>query len=145
MTSAPAIRFIVLLLPSLLVGGACGDDDSARVTEVTDAATSTTAAAVGSASTELQASWRTTLDTGEAVTLLLRADSYRITRGPASGTGKIAVDGDVITFSNSILCDGIGTYQWSLEGDMLTLTLTGGDPCSGRTEVLAGQTFVRSP
>jgi hypothetical protein len=142
MTSAPAIRFIVLLLPSLLVGGACGDDDSAGVTDV---ATSTTAAAVGSASTELEARWRTTLDNGEAVTLLLRVDSYRIARGLASGTGKIAVDGDVITFSNSNLCDGIGTYRWSLEGDMLTLTLTGGDPCRGRTEVLAGQTFVRSP
>jgi hypothetical protein len=74
----------------------------------------------------------------------LRVDSYRITRGPDSGTGKIAVDGDVITFSNSNLCDGNGTYQWSLEGDMLALTLTGADPCSGRTEVLAGQTFVRS-
>ena len=58
---------------------------------------------------------------------------------------EIAVDGDVITFSNSNLCDGIGTYQWSLEGDMLTLTLTGADPCSGRTDVLAAQTFVRSP
>jgi hypothetical protein len=48
------------------------------------------------------------------------------------------------TRRHSNLCDGIGTYQWSVEGDMLTLTLTGADPCSGRTDVLAGQTFVRS-
>ena len=78
------------------------------------------------------------------MTLLLRVDSYGITRGPASGSGKIAVDGDVITFSNSNLCDGIGTYRWLLQKDVLTLTSTGADPCRGRSEVLAGQTFVRA-
>jgi hypothetical protein len=141
MTPPRAIPFVVPLLVALLAGGACGDDDARNAP---NAAPSTTAAAAGSTPTELHTGWQTTLDNGESVTLRLRADSYQITRGPASGSGRVDVEGDIMTFSNSNLCDGIGTYRWLLQNDILTLTSTRADPCSGRSEVLAGQTFVRA-
>ena len=142
MTSPRAIPFVVSLLVALLAGGACGGDDDAGIAP--DAAPSTTAAVARSMPTELHAGWQTTLDNGESVTLRLRADSYQITRGADSGSGRVDVEGDIMTFSNSNLCDGIGTYRWLLQNDILTLTSTGADPCSGRSEALAAQTFVRA-
>jgi hypothetical protein len=141
MTPPRAIPFVIPLLVALLAGGACGNDDAG--TEP-DAAPSTTAAAARSIPKELHAGWQTTLDNGESVTLRLTADSYQITRGPNSGSGRVDVEGDIMTFANSNLCAGIGTYRWLLQNDILTLTSTGADPCNGRSEVLAGQTFVRA-
>jgi hypothetical protein len=92
----------------------------------------------------LEGVWRTDLGNGDRVQLTLRGTDYGITRGGNSGSGDISVEGDLITFSGSNLCDGVGVYQWAVEGDSLTFTPTpSGDPCSGRRPVLDGVTYTR--
>lgn len=112
-------------------------------TSTAESTTSTTAAA-DAAPPEMEGTWRTDLGNGDRVALTLRGTSYQISRGGNSGTGDISVDGDLIVFSGSSLCDGVGTYQWSVEGESLTFTPTeSGDPCSGRLPVLNGVTYSR--
>jgi hypothetical protein len=110
----------------------------------TQAPITTTTAAADAAPPEMEGTWRTDLGNGDRVTLTLRGTDYIIQRGGNSGNGDISVDGDLIIFSGSSLCDGVGTYQWSVEGDSLTLTPTeSGDPCGGRLPVLDGVTYTR--
>lgn len=92
----------------------------------------------------MEGTWRTDLGDGDRVTLSLRGTTYTITRGANSGNGDISVEGDTIVFSGSNLCDGVGTYQWSVEGESLTFSAADpGDPCSGRRPVLDGVTYNR--
>lgn len=94
---------------------------------------------------ELVATWRTQLTGGEQLTLTLGEQSYRIARGPNTGSGNISVRGDRIEFSGSPLCEGTGTYRWALDGDSLTFSMVGTpDPCGG-VRVLDGQRYVRLP
>jgi hypothetical protein len=102
-------------------------------------------AAPATAPADLIGSWSTTLDGGDKLTLTLTDKSYRLTRGPNSGSGRIAVQGDEIVFSGSNLCDGTGTYHWAIDGDSLTFSAFGpADPCGG-TRVLDGQVYLRVP
>lgn len=111
---------------------------------ITAAPATTTTAAADAAPPELEGVWQTDLGNGDRVQLNLRGNDYIITRGPNSGSGDISVDGGLIVFSGSNLCSGVGTYQWSVEGDSLTFTPTeSGDPCSGRRPVLDGVTYTR--
>lgn len=104
----------------------------------------TTTTAADAAPPEMEGVWRTDLGNNDRVQLNLRGNDYIITRGPNSGSGDISVDGDLITFSGSTLCNGVGTYQWTVEGDSLTFTADdSGDPCSGRRPVLDGVTYTR--
>lgn len=57
--------------------------------------------------------------------------------------GDIKVVGGTIIFSGSNICDGTGTYRWSIESEALTFTASDGDPCPGRSEVLDGVTYTR--
>jgi hypothetical protein len=114
---------------------------SAQTTEPSLAATGPGATAPA----ELVGSWVTKLDSGDKLTLTLSDKSYRLTRGPNSGSGRISVRGDEIEFSGSNLCDGTGTYHWSISGNSLTFKAFGpADPCGG-TRVLDGQVYVRVP
>ena len=97
---------------------------------------------------EFSGTWRVDLATGDEVmdrvSLRLSGNGYTINRGPNSGGGSVSVEGDTITFSNSALCSGIGSYKWVIEGDSLTFTDTEAvDPCGGRREVLNGITYSR--
>jgi hypothetical protein len=106
--------------------------------------TTSTTAAADAAPPELEGTWRTDLGNSDRVALTLRGTSYQISRGGNSGTGDISVEGDTIVFSGSSLCDGVGTYQWSIEGEALTFTAgDAGDPCGGRRPVLDGVTYTR--
>jgi hypothetical protein len=148
-------RRVAVVVALVLVAG-CGGTPSSLTTEPTSQPTSepsiaatasaeTEPSSVDSAPAELVGSWRTTLDSGDELTLTLRDKAYRITRGPNSGRGQIAVQGDEITFSGSNLCDGTGTYRWSIDGDRLAFTAVGpADPCGG-TRVLDGQDYLRVP
>lgn len=102
-------------------------------------------APAATAPAELVGSWSTTLDSGDKLTLTLSDTSYRLTRGPNSGSGRISVRGEEIEFSGSNLCDGAGTYHWSIDGDSLLFTSFGpADPCGG-VRVLDGQVYLRVP
>lgn len=99
---------------------------------------------VGSAPAELQGVWVTVLGgTGDRVTLTLNANRYEISRPPNAASGAIAVQGDQIQFSQSTVCNGIGTYTWSVRGSTLSFTVAS-EGCPGRGEVLIGQTYTRS-
>ena len=60
---------------------------------------------------------------------------------PWPGSGRVTIDGDEIEFHGSDLCEGSGIYTWVVEGDTLTFTMVGTDPCSGRSEVLVPGSF----
>lgn len=90
---------------------------------------------------DLTGDWETTLDNGQSVVLTLRGGSYVIDRGGATGQGSIVVTGDIIEFFGSDLCAGRGIYQWSREGETMTL-VTQSEECPGRAEAIAGQTFT---
>jgi hypothetical protein len=122
------------------------DTEAAQTTVA--AASATTASASASATTatvenELLGDWETSISAGDDVTLTIRATRYGIRRGGASGSGAIRVGDGEIEFYGSDLCDGTGVYAWSLDGDSLTFEETGEDPCTGRSEVLAGITYTR--
>ena len=78
---------------------------------------------------------------GERVILALGESNYEIIRRRNNASGSITVQGDEIVFWPSTVCDGTGTYRWSLTGDSLTFTTLIRDGCPGRSEVLAGQTY----
>ena len=93
---------------------------------------------------ELEGAWRSDLGGGDRVTLTLRGTTYLISRGGNAGSGVTSVAGDTIVFSGSNLCEGMGTYRWSLDSEALTFTATGAaDPCGGRMQVLDGVTYTR--
>ncbi|HEY3428193.1 MAG TPA: hypothetical protein VGK83_05945 [Acidimicrobiia bacterium] len=148
----PTLGFFLLLMmtacataapPDTSTPAAATTFDSTTTEAPATTATSTTAAA-DAAPPELEGTWRTDLGNGDRVALTLRRTSYQISRGGNSGSGAISVEGDTIVFSGSTLCDGVGTYQWSIEGEALTFTAAdAGDPCGGRRPVLDGVTYTR--
>jgi hypothetical protein len=62
-----------------------------------------------------------------------------------TGSGRIEVEGDEITFSGSPnpQCPGSGTYRWSIEGDKLHLEPVGTDPCPFRADWAGNRTYTR--
>ena len=93
---------------------------------------------------ELIGSWQMMLGT-EQVTLDLAEHSYRVHRGPDVVGGRIAVRGDEIEFSHSTLCEGTGTYRWTLAASSLMFTPIQRDACPRRAEVLDDQTYIKAP
>lgn len=65
--------------------------------------------------------------------LTLQGNGYTVQTTGGMGAGRIDVEGDRITFSNSNRCpDGVGTYTWSIEEDgRLRFTPVGKDTCGG--------------
>jgi hypothetical protein len=111
-------------------------------TTTTSAPATTTTAAADAAPPELAGIWEGEVTPSDSVTLSLNGNSYTISRGDSAGSGRISVEGDIIRFSGSNICDGEGTYRWTIEGDTLMLEITeAGDPCSGRREVFEGVTY----
>jgi len=96
---------------------------------------------------DLQGIWITTLRDGsnQQVQLRLGEKSYGIARGSDGATGTISVRGDLIEFTRSSACVGIGSYRWSLKENSLSFTLSavGSEDCPGRGEVLAGYTYTK--
>ncbi len=136
--------FLLVVIP------ACSGDDTASsgTNQQTAEPQSPTSPAPpeDAAPSDLQGRWGTELggsSESETVTLTILEASYQITRGPNQGTGKISVSGDEIEFFGSSLCEGTGTYQWSVQGDTLELAPVRDDPCSGRSVVIVGYTYTR--
>jgi hypothetical protein len=109
------------------------------------ASASTVAAPSGSpAPPALTGAWHTVLQANDEVTLGLHGVAYGIHRKQDAVSGKIAVQGDQISFFGSTVCGSIGTYRWSRKGDSLTFTSVVPDPCGGRAQALDGITYTIS-
>lgn len=93
---------------------------------------------------ELRGEWAAIISTGEETTLTLERGTYQVRRGEATGTGSIAVDGNVITFRSPRCEAGAGNYEWSIQEDELTFVpLEPRDPCAGRIIFLENATYAR--
>jgi hypothetical protein len=113
------------------------------IAATTTAAPTTTTTAPDSAPPELAGAWFTEVPP-DRVTLSLVGTNYSISRGPATGSGKISVEGDMITFYDSLLCPGAGTYTWLIEDGNLIFTPVGdGEGCGGRGQVLIDVVYAR--
>ena len=110
----------------------------------TAASTSIPSPQPDAAPVQLQGRWNTVISPGDDATLKIFETVYQITRGGASGSGHLSVDGATITFYDSTNCDGDGVYTWAIDATgKLGFTPTGPDPCP-RVDVLIGTTFVRA-
>jgi hypothetical protein len=98
-------------------------------------------AAAGAAPSELAGTWRRSFD-GQPLLITLDETGYFVQAAGGAGAGRIFVEGDRITFSDSNRCEGTGTYTWSIEDERLRFTLVGDDPC-GRVDFLLRATFGR--
>ncbi|MDQ6686368.1 MAG: hypothetical protein M3Z50_01940 [Actinomycetota bacterium] len=83
-----------------------------------------------------------------AADLTLRANSYDLSDATGVSLGDMGVNGTEIDFFNAQPCgltlpDGVGRYQWSIQGSVLHFIALNQDPC-GRTHHLAGQSFTRT-
>lgn len=128
----------VVLFATTGCGGGGGGDT------VTKPTPSSPVSPVSPAPLALQGVWVTTLTgSGQKVTLTLGATDYRINRGANQASGTIAVTDNQIKFSDSTACNGDGTYRWVINGTSLLFTTDAPDACPGRSEVLAGYTYVK--
>jgi hypothetical protein len=86
--------------------------------------------------------WRALLGPNDVSVLTMTGSSYSIARF-GTGSGPINVEGDVIRFLNSSLCDGVGEYRWSIDGESLQFDSLEADQCPGRADALDGRTYKR--
>ena len=98
-------------------------------------------ASAGAAPTDLAGTWRRSFE-GAPLVLTLHETGYSVQAAGGAGAGRIFVEGDRITFSDSNRCEGTGTYTWSIEDERLRFTLMGDDPCA-RVDFLLRATFGR--
>ena len=91
----------------------------------------------------LQGRWRAEIAQDIAI-LTFTATTFEI-GWLGSGTGRIEVKGDEITFMGrpDPQCPPGGTYRWSIEGDKLHLEPVGTDPCPFQTEWAGNRTYTR--
>jgi hypothetical protein len=66
---------------------------------------------------------------------------------PVLDSGRLKVEGGVLTFGRQTLCPAVGRYRWRIGGGTLRLTLIGKDSCSGndRTVVLTSKPWTKRP
>jgi hypothetical protein len=149
----PAAGHVVLVL-ALLGGVGCGDDEpgaqepaTVDTTTTADAttttvATTTTSAAASAIPSEVVGSWQTVLPDGDELRLTLSDRGYQISRvGAGTASGRLDADGAQLVFSNSLVCDGTGTYTFTVTDTSLQLAATTPDECPGRAAAIDGHTF----
>lgn len=146
---AMRVAWIVAVVATLATGcgtSAASPPERARPVDgdnavATAPAESPTPAPEGTAPPELTGRWRRAYE-GAPLFLTLDGNGYSVQAAGGTGSGRIFVEGDLITFSNSNRCEGIGTYRWSFENDRLRFTPVDDDPC-GRADFLPLATFGR--
>ena len=71
-------------------------------------------------------------------TLTLRPGYHQLLNNvyPISNSGKLKVEGDVLTFSRETLVFAVGRYRWRIVGGTLRLKLLGKDTCSGNHRIV---------
>ncbi len=109
----------------------------------------------GPAPAELLGTWsRVALeDTGgptkAKMSVILTADSFQVQDAFGGAHGSLVVNGDEIDFFSAARCglrlpEGVGQYQWSLQGGVLHFTPINKDPCSTRRLHFENQDFAKS-
>lgn len=89
----------------------------------------------------LRGTWADQDDTAN-LRLLIGPTTYRITRFGNTGSGAVSVTDDVIRFSDSNICAGVGEYRWRLADGVLTFEPVAPDECPGRADGIEGVSFV---
>lgn len=92
---------------------------------------------------ELVGEWRAETAGGDTVTLDIMEDAtYRLETGIEHVLGMLNFEGGEVTLLGG-MC-GVGTYQWSVEDDVLRLVSVD-DACPGRRGAIDGREFERAP
>jgi hypothetical protein len=140
-------RTLFVLWICLLVG--CGGGDTAEPSSNSTAegtatvSGTTTSAGADAPPPELQGVWHAERS-GDRVDLNIRGTLYFINHGAFGASGTASVEGEIIRFESGSVCDGVGTYRWTIEGDTLTFAVTeAGEPCDGRLEAFDGVRYER--
>jgi hypothetical protein len=123
--------------------GVSGPNGTPAATTTAEPATSKpTASPRPAAPAELQGRWQTEISASDRPILTITDFTYTIQR-LGTGTGGVAVHGDQIDFFGSNLCQGTGTYGWSIADGVLTLQSISQDPCANRADAIRGRPFKR--
>lgn len=136
-----------MLLVLLVALSGCGDSDDdtgAATTSVPEGRSTSTSAEPAH---ELIGTREADIQPAAAVKhemLRLTTTNYRVSREGATGSGRLEIDGEQATFSQSALCSGAGVYRWELDGSTLRFTPVEPDPCTGRAAFLEGATCTRT-
>jgi hypothetical protein len=126
----------------------CGcDSSSPSANGGSTASAPTTASAEPLVPAVLQGSWRLVPTSAGRVTLVVRETEFSLWGPEHRLTAGLLGDDEVLEFFPTDLTDceseDLARYRWTLEGDILSFTLMGEDPCRSRKRVLAGSTFER--
>jgi len=127
-----------------------GSSSAPQATERPSASPAPAATPEFPAPAELQGTWKAVMASGSDIELEISETGYRIAApnpfGAVSGprNGRVEVDGDEITFSNSTTCVGDGRYRWSIEGDLLRFEPIGTDQCPNRAPTIAQIEYTRA-
>ncbi len=166
MTIGSPVRIVALLFLSswglVACGSATGPSPSATAnltatptaTLVATAKASAKAAASpplgGPAPAQLIGTWTrvvSTANSGAVVTFT--ANNFRVTDSLGGANGSIVVNGNEIDFFNVKACglflpEGVGRYEWGLQGTTLHFSPLNSDPCPVRHDHFADQDFTKS-
>jgi hypothetical protein len=94
---------------------------------------------------DLVGEWRAETAGGDTVILHIMEDAtYRVETGIENVQGMLNVEAGEVTLLGGALMCGVGTYQWSVEDDVLRLVSVE-DACPGRRGAIDGRDFKRAP
>ncbi|MEO8572009.1 MAG: hypothetical protein ABI553_09970 [Chloroflexota bacterium] len=77
------------------------------------------------------------------------ANGFRVADATGGGSGSIVVNGNEIDFFNVKACglflpEGVGRYEWGLQGTTLHFAPLNSDPCPVRHDHFANQDFTKT-
>ena len=139
MTIGLVAAAIILVVGFATIGNG-NDSDEVNITDRPAETTSTTASTTSSgepSAEDLLGTWNASF----GPTWQIEADQIAVTGGSVTVIRYIATD-TRISVSDATDCP-TGTYDWQIEGDVLTLTVVE-DNCGGRQDNWNGATFDRS-
>jgi hypothetical protein len=141
------VALLGLLLATVVTGCGGGSSAAGEATVSMPKSTKSGIPSGGPAPPELQGTWKLVSDSSEeGLLFVISEEHYRVPTHFAHG--DVAVEGNEIAFFNAAICgltlpDGVGRYRWAVKGKSLRFEPLGEDPCGGRGDILANETYER--